>query len=438
MKLRSLIYQSVLWRSIYFGSVLLLNIAIARYFEASNSGLIFFVTNSFALIVTLSTLSMESGVSYYVASGEVSLPKLINFSFCWIFFSIIVGFFLMPVFIHFNLIPSSYTDYLLPAFCYLTGCLLVNFFATAFYSKKNFALPNLLLALVNIILLILVPFSNGFLFSFDTYADIYFSGFLLQGVLVAVFFYIQYGDSSLFGLPEKWEVAKIVRYGMTAFLANILFFLVYKIDYWFVESYCSLSALGNYIQASKLSQTLFILPSIVATAVFPAIIKSQERRLGEKVATIARVLLLIFLFICLVLTATGYWLFPFVFGETFKDMYVSFLLMMPGIMALSVLFPVTAYYAGVKKIRVNVICLSLTLVVIITGNMVLTPRYGINGAAVVSSIGYIAYHLFIVSFFLRENTISYSRFYRVRWSDFSKLQQMVLNNRKSQNETKQQ
>ncbi len=437
MKLHNLIYQSVLWRSIYFGSVLLLNIMIARYFEASNSGLIFFVTNSFALIVTISSLSIESGVAYYVASGEVSLPRLANFSLWWILLSTIAVFFLLPVFIHFQVLPQSDTQYILPAICYVTGCMLVNFFAAAFYSKKNFALPNIILSVVNLILLLLIPFSNGHLFGFDTYINIYFAGFLLQGALIALLFYIKYGSLLLFDFPERSGIVKIVRYSMTAFLANLLFFLVYRIDYWFVESYCSSSALGNYIQISKLAQTLFILPSMVASAVFPAIIKPEERRLGEKVATIARVLLLIYLFICLILASTGYWLFPFVFGETFGDMYVAFLLMVPGILLLTMLFPVTAYYAGVKKIRVNVISLFLTLIVIIAGNMVITPRYGINGAALVSSAGYISYHIFIISFFLKENTISYLRFYRVRMSDFSKLQQMIIDNRKPRHESNQ-
>jgi len=410
---------------------------IARYFEASNSGLIFFVTNSFALIVTLSSLSMESGVAYYVASGEIPLPGLANFSLWWILLSTIAAFFLLPVFIHFRILPPSDTQYLLPAICYVAGCMLVNFFAAAFYSKKNFALPNIILSVVNVILLILVPVSDGRLFSFDTYVNIYFAGFLAQGVLIAVLFYIKYGNLLLLQFPVRSGIVKIVRYSMTAFLANLLFFLVYRIDYWFVESYCSSSALGNYIQVSKLGQTLFILPSMVASAVFPAIIKPEEHRLGEKVATIARVLLLIYLFICLILALTGYWLFPVVFGETFSDMYVAFLLMMPGILVLTMLFPVTAYYAGVKKISVNVVSLFCALIIIIAGNIVITPRYGINGAALVSSVGYIFYHILIISFFLKENTISYLRFYKIRMSDFSKLQQMIIDNRKPSYESKQ-
>lgn len=408
---------------------------IARYFEASNSGLLFFITNSFALIVTISSLSMDSGVAYYVASGEVALPRLANFSVLWILLSTIAVFFLLPVFIHFRILPPSDSQYLQPAICYVAGCMLVNFFTAAFYSKKDFALPNIILSVVNLILVLLIPFSNGRLFGFEAYVNLYFFGFLTQGILIALTFYIKFGSPQLFRFPPRRGIVKIVRYSMVAFLANLLFFLVYRIDYWFVESYCSSSALGNYIQISKLAQTFFILPSMVASAVFPAIIKPEEYRLGEKIATIARVLLLLYLFICLILASTGYWLFPLIFGETFGDMYVAFLLMMPGILVLTMLYPVTAYFAGVKKIRLNVISLFFTLIVIIAGNILITPSYGINGAALVSSLGYIFYHICIISFFLKENTISYLRFYRVRMSDFSKLQRMITDNRKPRHES---
>lgn len=429
MKLRSLIYQSVFWRGIYFGSVLLLNIMIARYFEASHSGLIYFVTNSFALIVAISSFSMESGVAYYSASGEVPILRLANFSLWWTLIATTVVFVVLKVAGYFELIPESYNQLFFPAVCYVAGCLLVNFYMAAFYSRKNFRLPNIVLICVNLVLAILVPFSTGMLFSIQTYVDIYFLGFLLQGLLITFFFYIRYAKPSLFQLPSRAAFSKLAKYSMTAFLANVLFFLVYRIDYWFVEYYCTSDALGNYIQVSKLTQTLFILPSMIASAVFPAIVSSAESRISEKVATIARVLLLIYLSICLLLAATGYWLFPFVFGKTFGDMYAAFLLLIPGILVLVMMFPVTAYYAGVKKIRLNVIALFFSLIFIIMGNLMLTPQYGINGAALASTVGYIVYHVFLVFFFLRENTLSYLRFYRIKKSDFSQVKKMITEKR---------
>ena len=56
---------------------------IARYYEAADSGLIFFITNSLALVVTISSLSLESGIAYYIASGKAESFGLSNFAIAW-------------------------------------------------------------------------------------------------------------------------------------------------------------------------------------------------------------------------------------------------------------------------------------------------------------------------------------------------------------------
>ena len=58
---------------------------------------------------------------------------------------------------------------------------------------------------------------------------------------------------------------------LTALAANVVFFLVYKVDYMFVNysPVCTAADLGNYIQVSKLGQMMLIIPQIIASVVFP-------------------------------------------------------------------------------------------------------------------------------------------------------------------------
>ena len=428
MTLRNLIYQSIVWRGLYFVSVLGLNIMIARYYEASYSGLIYFVTNSFALVVATASLSLESGVAYYTASGKISASVLANFSLVWSVLATVIVSFIIKFAISQGWVPVLYNDHLFSAISYIAGCLLVNFFTAAFYALKNFALPNIIMTVVNLLLICLVPLTGTTFISESSYIYIYFAGFLAQGVLVTLFFYTKYGFDVQRILPTTPELLKIFRYGFIALAANLLFFLVYRIDYWFVEKYCTPEALGNYIQVSKLVQMLFILPMIMASAVFPSIVEQREKKLGEKIKIIASSSLLLYLFICVLFALTGYWLFPFVFGKTFSEMYYPFLMLIPGVLALVMLYPISAYYAGLKKIKLNVMALTLALVVIILGNLIFTPIYGIVGAASVSSAGYLAYHLFLTWYFRKEYGLSVKNFYTITFSDFSRMKQMVIEN----------
>ncbi len=52
-KTSALVLHHIVWRGLYFFSVLLLNIGIARFFAAEKSGQIFFIVNNLALILLI-------------------------------------------------------------------------------------------------------------------------------------------------------------------------------------------------------------------------------------------------------------------------------------------------------------------------------------------------------------------------------------------------
>ena len=78
--------------------------------------------------------------------------------------------------------------------------------------------------------------------------------------------YIKSGFQQLLSL-EQFRL--LFRYCAMAFVGNIIYFLLYRVDYWFVENYCTPEQLGNYIQVSKLGHLFLIVPTILASAVFP-------------------------------------------------------------------------------------------------------------------------------------------------------------------------
>jgi len=211
---------------------------------------------------------------------------------------------------------------------------------------------------------------------------------------------------------------------MMAYLANIIFFLLYRIDYWFVEKYCTPVQLGNYIQVSKLGQMFFILPTMLASVVFPLTAGGQREKVNSLLTMLSRTILWLYAAVCVVLLLTGKWLFPFIFGNDFTEMYQPFALLMPGILSLSGLFTLTAYYAGKNKMKVNITGSLLALVVIIIGDSIFIPVYGINAAALISSLGYIIYQLYVLIVFNKEyqtRIIEFFIFKMVDWKNMKKI-----------------
>jgi O-antigen/teichoic acid export membrane protein len=225
----------------------------------------------------------------------------------------------------------------------------------------------------------------------------YFTAFFVQGVLLLLLYTAMYVKQFAIQFPGSAALKAILRYSMQAFAANIVFFLVYRVDYWFVNYFCSdKELLGNYIQVSKIAQVFFILPAIVASTVFSVTAAGKKTAMSTTVLRLSRLIFSGSLLACVLLAATGYWLFPLLFGAGFDRMYIPFLLLVPGIIAIATLYPFTAYYAGKNRVSENIKGSLLALVVIISGDLLLVPLWGISGAALVSSAGYIVYEIYIL------------------------------------------
>src|SRR4030095_16156120 len=95
MTLKKLIYQSIVWRGMFFASSLVLNILIARYYQASLSGWIYYIINFYTFILLLLSLSLESGIGYFVSKKEISASRLLNFSMLW---TVVAGVFVFFLF----------------------------------------------------------------------------------------------------------------------------------------------------------------------------------------------------------------------------------------------------------------------------------------------------------------------------------------------------
>jgi O-antigen/teichoic acid export membrane protein len=296
-----------------------------------------------------------------------------------------------------------------------------------FYAKKEFFAPNIIFVGFNLLLIILllsIDMLPPGIINKENFLFIFFSSFLLQAILLVCILIYKYTRQYRFSLPSGTEYKKLLRYGLTAFTANVLFFLLCRVDYWFVKMYCNDTELGNYIQVSKLAQIFFIIPSILSTAIFPVIASANNEEINTRLLSVLRFLLLFYSCCCVILAVTGKWLFPFVFGETFSQMYLPYLFLIPGILSLPGLYIVTAYFSGKDRIRINITGTFIALLVVVAGDLLFIPSYGITAAALISSLGYLVYQLYILSVFKRELQIRFRDVIFIKHSDIALIKNM--------------
>src|SRR5690606_32047549 len=83
------------------------------------------------------------------------------------------------------------------------------------------------------------------------YFLIYFFSYLFMGIFCFLLFTVQQKEKYRFNLPSSAHLNLLFKYCGFAWLGNLIFFLLYRIDYVFVEQLSNATALGNYIQVSK-------------------------------------------------------------------------------------------------------------------------------------------------------------------------------------------
>lgn len=427
MRLKQLIFQGIVWRGLYYASVFVLNIGIARVYKAADSGMINYLINNLSFLLLITSLSLESALGYFGSKNEISANKLTGLS---LLFALLSGFAstgAIMLVAGSQLTSLGPSGFLLP-FMYVLGVVLINYFSALYYARQQVVLPNVVLIAVNALVLAYAVYEFPVRQSRaddvkTTFLFIYFGSFLVQGLILFITW--SFRQRVKLQIPAAPEMKSLFNYAFRALLANVIFFLVYRIDYWFVESFCTHKDLGNYIQVSKLGQIFLLLPSIVATAVFTRTAGGRQEEIRSVIEIISRWLLLLYLIFVLAIVVTGKWLFPMVYGQSFDLMYGPFLLLSPGILSLSTLSLLGAFNAGKNKLGINIKGSAIALVVIITGNLLLVPTYGIYAAALVSSVGYICFQVYLLHHFKNEYRANIFDFFIPRSSDWRMVKQFI-------------
>ena len=432
MRLKPLLINSAIWRGACFASLFLLNIVIARYLQATASGWIYYMTNFLLLVVMVTSLNLEQGILFSAAQKKIAANKLASLALLWC--GLIAAVVCLFTYFYYQNPGAGVTTRQLIFFvtCYVAGLMLTNFFSSLFYARQNYWLPNGVMALTNVLLCGWIIVAHN-MEAPDAFRQkvllLYFVNYGVQGLVIALSFYFIYRTpGTKWRLPAYDSLKPLLRYSVFALAINVILFLLYRVDYWFVQNKCAVCGaydLGNYIQVSKIAQIFLMLPAIVTTAVLPATAAGHAQQMSQLLQPLSRLFTNLYFVLVAVVAAFGHWLFPFVYGNTFTHMYVPFLLLIPGILSLPLTGILVSYNAGQNNLSVNFKAGLLALAIIMTGDILLIPRFGIEAAALVSSAGYIANLLYLLMVFKKEQPATAYHFFIIRKTDFSRITGML-------------
>ena len=219
-------------------------------------------------------------------------------------------------------------------------------------------------------------------------------------------------------------VREAIRYGIKTHLSNIAQFFNYKSDQIIIASFLGPFSLGVYAVALSLSEKLWVVTRDIAGVLLPTVSGNKDDLDMEnftvflgKTGFYATLFAAVVLSILVILFAED------VYGKTYVGLEVPFLILLPGIVAMSLGRVVANYLAGIGFPELNMKASMFSLLVNLATSLSLVWIMGVAGVALGTSIAHITATIYVL--------ISFNKLSKCRFVDlilFSKNDMLIIKN----------
>jgi O-antigen/teichoic acid export membrane protein len=207
-------------------------------------------------------------------------------------------------------------------------------------------------------------------------------------------------------VDSKWRadaalLRRMITYGLKFHISVLAGAIIFRADLLVVNHFRGAAEAGVYSVATQFGLLLMLLPSVIATLLFPRVTAEQDPR-GETTWFVTRQTALIML-VCCVAAVPGSVLLPLVYGSAFADATVLLLILLPGVYLIGLESVLVQHFNALGLPRSIPLYWVITLVVNLVLVFALVPRFGARGAAIASTASY-ALIFCLVAFQFRAST----------------------------------
>jgi O-antigen/teichoic acid export membrane protein len=178
-----------------------------------------------------------------------------------------------------------------------------------------------------------------------------------------------------------------------------------------------LGAVGQISVASALAEYLWYVPSILSNVLFAAVAANRGPDTVAKVCRAFRAAIATLGPMALTLLVVGRRLVPLIYGRSYDDAGIVFVLLVPGMLAIALHLIVDSYFAGSGFPPVTYLAAAGAVLFKACLNLVAVPRFGVQGAAMATSVVYACLLSVKVVAFRRATGVPLRSLFHVSWSD---------------------
>ncbi len=220
-----------------------------------------------------------------------------------------------------------------------------------------------------------------------------------------------------------------LKFGAAVCIGSLIGMASLRLDLFLVAYFLDASEVGLYSVAAVASSMIMYLPSAMAVALLPRFSSADANESYALAARGCRFAVIWGVGCALFLGVLGGVLISAIYGEQFRPAATAMRILLPGTVIYGLAHITVAYYNGfVGRPFINTALAALSLVIGVALDVALIPRFGINGAAVASSVAYVLSMSVALFVFARVSGRSLLPLFAVGRQDFVEFKGFLVRN----------
>jgi O-antigen/teichoic acid export membrane protein len=371
----------------------LVALVIAKFLGASGNGSYALFITEASFFILLIGFSFESTITYFVAKKKLDISKSVSAILLLSVFQIFLFasiYFIAYYLFQYHFFIEVNKNNINIGFVFIFSFIISNSFSAILFAHKLFQKYFVGGIFIQIFLLLLLLMNkyviDYFFFDANAIIVIFTGAAFLQALLAVVLVFYTFGKNFKFIGFKNIIDKEIVNYTLLVFVANVIQFLCYRMDIWFVDFFHTKQAVGQYAFATKIAQLWWVLPQILAAQFFPLLALKEQNVESFKRSIVYLLLISVTSGIIAVLVYPT--IVRLTVGNDYIGSYYTFILLLPGVIFFSVNILLATKFSAdgnaIYNLKISIACFIIALAL----NFLLIPKFGIEGAAIGSTIAY--------------------------------------------------
>ena len=362
---------------------------IARYLGPEQFGLFSYAQSFAALFLVLATLGLDGIVIRELVKDESKADKLIGTAFVLKLIGAIVVFAILAAAVGLTS-NDTYTNtlvFIIASATIFQAFNVVDFYFQAKVLSKYVAFVNAITLFISSVVKIVLILNEAPLIAFAWIV-------LFDSIVLAIgFIYIYIKKNTTSSIQylsfNKLTAIDLLRDSWPLILSGIVTSIYMRIDQVMIKEILDTEAVGQYAAAVRLSEAWYVIPVVIASSLFPAIVnakKQNEELYYLRLQKLYNLMTWMAITIAIAMTFLSDWVVDLLYGSQYDQ--AGGVLM---IHAWSGIFVFLGVASGKWFLSENLQVLAFWrtfygMIINIVLNIFLIPKYGIQGAAVATLV----------------------------------------------------